>query len=129
MTKNKANRWQFSLRAFLIAAVLLGASPWVVQRYRKWRSANLWENLEAAKSEREQVVQLWRQAYLQSKSFSDVSSRTHEQAARQEYSTARNRVVLAKKQLDEFYGVDGIKELRIVDRNGEKVLVPYKRMP
>jgi|CXWL01.1.fsa_nt_gi cell division protein FtsL len=121
-----AKRWQFSLRTFLIVALCLGATPLGVQQYRKWHSANLWANLEAARADRDRVQQLWNEANLQFKSNKDGSSRAQEQAARQQYFTARDKVAITWQQLVELYGVEGIIEMRIVDRNGEKCLIPYK---
>lgn len=123
---DKPKRWQFSLRTFLIVALCLGATPLGVQQYRKWRSANLWANLEAAKTDKDRVQRLWNEAYSQFKSTEDGSSRFQEQAARQQYFTARDKVATALQQLNEFYGVEGIVVARIVDRNGEKCLIPYK---
>lgn len=124
MTRRK---WfQFSLRSFLLFVACAAMTPWILQHYRRWHSAHLWADLEAAKAERDQAQRIWYEAYTQLRSTGDAQAWTQEQAARQGYYKANGKLLPAVDRLNAFYGVSGVAGTKVVYKNGEKCLVPYE---
>jgi hypothetical protein len=95
-------RLQFSLRTLLVAMLVLGMLPWIGLRYWKWRESEIWSAHNAAKVERDQALQAWRDVYDQF--VNNQASATIEGQARARYFAARKTVEQKRKAIESLYG-------------------------
>jgi hypothetical protein len=109
-------RFQFGLRAFLIAALIL--PPMIAYQYRHWRYERFWQALEAAEQRREASLVAWRRTYdLIQKG---KAAPAQEVATQVQYYAARQDVESAVQALKEQYGGDDAMQRAIQARRARK---------
>ena len=93
-------RFQFGLRAFLLAALIL--PPMIAYQYRRWHDEELWRAHAAAKQRRDASLVTWRRTYdlYQTGKTAEAT----EQAAVMRYYAARQDVESAYGALKARFG-------------------------
>jgi hypothetical protein len=94
-------RLQFGLRSLLLAMLVLGTLPWLIHRHLRWRDAQLWQALDAARQQRDQSLIQWREVYSEYQTGS--APLAAESAARERYFAARQQVAGAVGSLRARY--------------------------
>jgi hypothetical protein len=94
-------RLQFGLRSLLLAMLVLGTLPWLIHRHLRWRDAQLWQALDAARQQRDQTLIQWRHIYSEYQTGSTPLAA--ESAARERYFAARQQVASAVAILRDRY--------------------------
>src|SRR5437868_6192611 len=93
-------RFQFGLRALLIAALLL--PPIIAYQYREWHDEQIWRSLAAAKQRRDASLVAWR--YIYEACQTGKAPPAQEEAAQVQYYAARHDVESAVSALKARYG-------------------------
>jgi hypothetical protein len=116
-------RLQFSLRTLLVMMLILGASPWIYLKWRKYREDHIWNSIETAKADRDKALIAWRTAYDVYASEKSDASAAAEIQAQKSYYAARQKVAGAVKQLNSLYEKSpGGLERAIAIRRGKEAL-------
>jgi hypothetical protein len=84
-----------------MAMLVLGTLPWLIQRHLRWRDAQLWQALDAARQQREQSLIQWRDVYGEYQA--GHAPLAAESAARERYFAAREQVAGAVAILSDRY--------------------------
>jgi hypothetical protein len=93
-------RFQFGLKAFLLAALFL--PPMIAYQYRHWRYERFWQGLEIAKQRRDTSLVAWRRTYDLVQT--GKAAEAQEVAAQVQYFSARQDVESAFQVLKQRYG-------------------------